>query len=402
MAEVMVQVRDLGKRYRTGEDFQSYDTLRDALERLVRRGRGRRRRRDEIWAVQDVSFEVERGEVLGIVGANGSGKTTVLKLVSRITEPTRGIVRTRGRTGAVLEIGTGFHPELTGAENIRLNAAVLGMSGREIQARLDEIVDFSGVETFLDTPLKRYSTGMRLRLAFAIAAHVEPEILAVDEVLAVGDAEFQRKCLDKMSEMKGGGRTVLFVSHDHGAVTQLCSRAIWLDRGRVRADGEATKVVAEYLGSISHRGGIAKLDVPSAPAFISSIALVEPGGEPLAAVERGEPIELRVDVEASRQVPGLDVGLSILNRRGVRVLDEAWLDGPRPPIGLGHTSLTLTLPGILTAGRYVVGIWVGDSSEAFQEQEALSFDVLPRPDDRADDYRNRIAQPPVRWSAAGP
>ena len=244
----------LGKRYDLGEREQ-YRALRDVLARAPRKLAGRVRQsgeaggaRQHAWALRDVTFDVQPGEVLGIIGRNGAGKSTLLKILSRITRPTEGRAVMRGRVGSLLEVGSGFHPELTGAENIRLNGAILGMPKADIERRFDDIVSFSGVERFLDTPVKRYSTGMYMRLAFAVAAHLEPDILVIDEVLAVGDAEFQRKCLGRMSELAGGrGRTVLFVSHDLDAVGQLCPRSIWLDRGRVCADGPSDDVIARYL-----------------------------------------------------------------------------------------------------------------------------------------------------------
>ena len=249
-----IEVSRLGKRYTLGERDQ-YQALRDVLASAPRRMVGRMRagsteggHRPQTWALRDVDFEVEPGEVLGIIGHNGAGKSTLLKILSRITRPTEGRALMRGRVGSLLEVGSGFHPELTGKENILLNGAILGMRRAETEARFDEIVAFSGLERFLDTPVKRYSTGMYMRLAFAVAAHLEPEILVVDEVLAVGDAEFQQKCLGRMSELSGGhGRTVLFVSHNLDAVKQLCHRAIWLDSGQVRADGPTAEVVNHYL-----------------------------------------------------------------------------------------------------------------------------------------------------------
>jgi ABC-type polysaccharide/polyol phosphate transport system ATPase subunit len=396
MADVVVAADRLGKRYLVGEDLDAYDTLRGAISRLAKRERPRRR--PELWALRDVSFEVERGEVLGIVGANGSGKTTTLKLVSRITRPTSGSVRTRGRVGSVLEIGTGFHPELTGRENVLMNAAILGMSRRELRGRFDEIVDFSGIEPFIDTPLKRYSSGMRLRLAFAVVAHVEPEILAIDEVLAVGDAEFQRKCLGRMSELQREGRTVLFVSHDHGAVTQLCNRALWLDHGNVRAEGDPADVVASYLRSVGTGAGSATLQTDeTGDAVVRTVAVLGPQGEAVGSLMRGEAITLRLEVEVARQIPGLDVSFYLTNGRGVLVIDEAWLDAPRPPLGPGLHTIYVQVPGILNPDRYLATVWVGDATAAFQEQEALSFEVLPRPEDRGDDYRIRVVRPEARW-----
>src|SRR6202011_3679487 len=243
MSDAIITVEGLGKKYRLGQrSNERYTALRDVLtdkaKSLFRRNGNprsdiRNPQSNEIWALRDVSFEVKQGEVIGIIGRNGAGKSTLLKILSRITEPTTGRVRLKGRVASLLEVGTGFHPELTGRENIFLNGAVLGMTRAEIQRKFDEIIDFAEVEKFLDTPVKRYSSGMYVRLAFAVAAHLEPEILVVDEVLAVGDAEFQKKCLGKMQEVSRGGRTVLFVSHNMSAVARLCSRGMLLHSGRI-------------------------------------------------------------------------------------------------------------------------------------------------------------------------
>lgn len=240
-----VKVSHVGKRYRLG-GLEPYRTLRDKIMNIAR-GQNGDARQEQIWALKDVSFEVKQGEVLGIIGRNGAGKSTLLKLLSRITTPDTGSIELEGRVGALLEVGTGFHPELSGRENIYMNGAILGMSRRDIDRKFDEIVAFSGVESFLDTPVKRYSSGMRVRLGFAVAAHLEPEILVIDEVLAVGDAEFQRKCLGRMNQVATEGRTVLFVSHQMEAVQSLCSRAIWLDQGGVVEEGFPDVVIPNYL-----------------------------------------------------------------------------------------------------------------------------------------------------------
>lgn len=263
MGNAAIRVEGLGKRYRLGERAP-YQMLRDTLTRavtaplrsLVERVNGdgapsKTKDRKHIWALSDVSFEVERGAVLGIIGRNGSGKSTLLKILARVTEPTTGWAAIQGRVGALLEVGTGFHPELTGGENIYLSAAILGMSKLEIKQRFDEIVVFAGIDKFLDTPVKHYSSGMYLRLAFAVAAHVDPEILLLDEVLAVGDGAFREKCYTKVRESKASGRTVLLVSHDLSSVRSLCSRAVWLEGGRVQAVGDTSEVVDQYLKRIS-------------------------------------------------------------------------------------------------------------------------------------------------------
>ena len=244
MAAIAIRVKDLGKQFHLGENVR-YRTVRESWRQLL--GRGKEKSKDDIlWALRNVSFDVKQGEVVGVIGRNGAGKSTLLKILSRITRPTEGMADIHGRVGSLLEVGTGFHPELTGRENIYLNGAILGMTGREVKAKFDDIVAFAEIEKFLDTPVKRYSSGMYVRLAFAVAAHLEPEILLVDEVLAVGDAQFQRKCLGKMGDVAGHGRTVLFVSHNLGAVAGLCNRCLLIDGGRLTAYGDTDKVIEEY------------------------------------------------------------------------------------------------------------------------------------------------------------
>ncbi len=256
MSGIAVEVENLGKKYILGEKVSYYalrDTLAHMVKHAIRKIFSRKsydvntlKKRAFIWALKNVSFTVEKGEVIGIIGRNGAGKTTLLKILARVTEPTEGWAKLYGRTGSLLEIGTGFHYELTGRENIYLNGAILGMKKKEMDEKFDEIVEFAGIEEFLDTPLKRYSIGMQLRLAFSVAAHLEPEILLVDEVLAVGDLEFQKKCLGKMEEVSRGGRTVLFVSHQMNQIRRLCNRVIWLDHGSIRKIGPAHEVVSAY------------------------------------------------------------------------------------------------------------------------------------------------------------
>ena len=257
MSDVAIRVEGLGKRYRIGASRRRERTVRAFLRRAALspfdylRSTLRGPSEEEIlWALRDVSFEVGCGEVIGIIGANGAGKSTLLKILARITEPTEGRAELHGRIGSLLEVGTGFHPELTGRENIFFSGTILGMKRREIRAQFDEIVDFSGVEKFIDTPVKRYSSGMRVRLGFAVAAHLRPEILLIDEVLAVGDAEFQKKCLGKMGDVAKGGRTVLFVSHNMGAIRNLCARACLIDSGRLTMDGEPRSVIDHYTSSV--------------------------------------------------------------------------------------------------------------------------------------------------------
>lgn len=310
MAKAIV-VDELGKRYRIGQLQSAYGTLRDALaegtSRVVRRERAPSY--EEIWALRDVSFDVPEGEVLGVLGRNGAGKSTLLKILTRITNPTTGTATIRGRVGSLLEVGTGFHPELTGRENIFLNGSILGMKRKEILRKYDEIVEFSGVEKFIDTPVKRYSSGMSVRLAFAVAAHLEPEILLVDEVLAVGDAEFQRRCLGRMEDISLTGRTVLFVSHNMQTLTSLCNRAIWLDQGGIVRDGKASDVVAEYLqagfGTGSHREWP---DIETAPGnqyVRMRFVRVVQDGEVTDAVDVRQPIGIEIGLRVFENAPPL-------------------------------------------------------------------------------------------------
>ena len=398
-----IEVERVGKRYALGEEFERYQTLRESLGSSFRR---RKRLREEppreIWALNDVSLAVDDGETVGILGRNGAGKTTLLKVLARISEPTTGVARTRGRVGALLEVGTGFHPELTGRENIYLNGAVLGMSRADIRRHFDEIVGFADVERFLDTPLKRYSAGMYLRLAFAVAAHLEPEIVVVDEVLAVGDAEFQKKCLGKMSEFGREGRTVLFVSHDLGAVSRLCRRAVWLDRGSVAADGTTSDVVERYLESVATREKRFDFAVePKKPLQPLSIGVADEFGTILDAPVRGDPLSLHVRFLARRPIAGFDLAFSILNGRGVRVLEEVWSDtrdGVGVSIEQGEYDAFVTIPPLLPAGDYVVALWMGTHYETFVEDEVLSLRVEPRVDDRREWVeRHRAVQPSVSW-----
>jgi ABC-type polysaccharide/polyol phosphate transport system ATPase subunit len=390
-----IEVHEVAKRYRIGGRWGT--TVRDALS--FRRSRDADR---YFWALRGVSFLADEGEVVGIIGRNGAGKTTVLKILSRITEPTAGVARMRGRVGSLLEVGTGFHPELTGRDNIFLNGAILGMKRSEIRKRFYDIVEFAGVERFLDTPVKRYSSGMYLRLAFAVAAHVEPDIVAVDEVLAVGDAEFQRRCLGKMSEFAREGRTVVFVSHDLGAIAQMCERAIWLDGGEVRYDGPAARGIELYLAERS-------LQVPQVEFLgdeekevqVLSVALTDEDGAQVDAPVRDRPFAIRVRFVVRRDVGGVDVGLSLLTRSGARVLEENWSDGTQglaPAAGTGVWDVSMLVPPVLAANDYSVGVSIASPYQRFVDDEVLTFQLWPRQDDRREVRdRNRIVQPKVVW-----
>jgi lipopolysaccharide transport system ATP-binding protein len=316
VTELALRIDGLGKTFRIGGRHEPYRTLRDSLRDVVvgpfRRLRERAEPDREFWALRDVSFDVRRGEVVGIIGRNGAGKSTLLKILSRITEPTLGRVGIRGRVGSLLEVGTGFHPELTGRENVFLNGAILGMKRTEIAAKFDEIVAFAELDEFLDTPVKHYSSGMYTRLAFSVAAHLEPDILIVDEVLAVGDAQFQAKCLGKMGDVASEGRTVLFVSHNMHVVQKLCSRAIWIDGGHIRKDGSAAEVVRGYLGSMSGTGALAEKRADSETAAKAAYfdSWHVDGDEPHASPV-GKNLTLVFDVAVRTRTRGVVFGLAV-------------------------------------------------------------------------------------------
>jgi homopolymeric O-antigen transport system ATP-binding protein len=361
-SEPVIDAQSVGKRYRLGRR-ESYGALRDVLAgamtapvRLLRRGHGEPA--PELAALDDVSFSVARGEVLGLIGANGAGKSTLLKVLSRITEPTEGRVVIRGRVGSLLEVGTGFHPELTGRENIFLNGTILGMRKAEIDRRFDEIVEFSGVSRFLDTPVKRYSSGMQVRLAFAVAAHLEPEILLVDEVLAVGDAEFQQRCLGRMREVTQEGRTVVFVSHNLSAIRSLCDRALVLEKGRLVFDGATDEAVHRYLGQGESDTAVVEGDelalhltksrvYGDAPFFhCTRIATVDERGVASASFRSDEEIAIAVDYTVERPVPSLRVLVTLTDENQSTVLRTETLDDPDSGISLepGTYRSIVTIP----------------------------------------------------------
>jgi lipopolysaccharide transport system ATP-binding protein len=334
MARFSVRANGLGKQYQIGQLHSGYDTLREQLVRLARPRAHGTRHGETFWALHDVSFEVNEGDVVGIIGRNGAGKTTLLRLLSRITEPTVGYADVRGRVGSLLEVGTGFHPELTGRENIFLNGAILGMSRREIVRKFDEIVEFAMVERFIDTPVKRYSSGMYVRLAFSVAAHLEPEILIVDEVLAVGDIEFQKRSLGKMDEIGASGRTVIFVSHNMSTISRLCERAILLDAGRVVDDGPTERVVARYLtGEHGMSAERSWPDVETAPGDsvvrLRSVRAVDHLSATTESVDVREPVGVELVLDVIGEGPAFVPWIALYTEQGNHVfsamdVDPAW------------------------------------------------------------------------------
>ena len=387
MGEIAIRAEGLGKSYRINHEAQaSYRTLRESLAsfaaRPFRRGSGSSH--ETIWALKDVSFEIQRGEAVGIIGRNGAGKSTLLKILSRITRPTVGRAEVHGRSGSLLEVGTGFHSELTGRENIFLNGAILGMSRREIRQRFDEIVAFAETERFLDTPVKRYSSGMYMRLAFAVAAHLETDILVVDEVLAVGDAEFQRKCLGKMQDVAGQGRTVLFVSHNLAAVTRLCTRALLVDKGELRMDGRAEEVIATYATGTSHAGRVELRApdshvVPSGAKFLSA-ELRNRAGDVSADYSIGEDVTVAFRLRLSDDLPRTRLAIGIRASEGTPiVLAQDDDSGFRVGQDVDMCDVAVTFRDIrLYPGSYLVSLWVhgAHNAEVFDHAEdCLEFRV---------------------------
>jgi lipopolysaccharide transport system ATP-binding protein len=385
----VIAVEGLAKEYTLGEHQAAYGTLRESLVHAGRRltGREHKGHGEKIWALTDVSLEVQQGEVLGVIGRNGAGKSTLLKILTRITTPTAGRAEIRGRVGSLLEVGTGFHPELTGRENVYLNGAILGMKKREIDRRYEEIVDFSGVEKFIDTPVKRYSSGMYVRLAFAVAAHLEPEILLVDEVLSVGDAEFQRRCLGRMEELGSSGRTVVFVSHMLSAVAQLCDRAIQIDGGRVVGDGRPADVIANYLHQTHSSGSTREWTDDDAPgndlARIVAVRLVPHDGMPPGVADVRHPIAIEVTFKVLCDGKPVFPKLKVLDHQGAVAFnaldtDERWLEPARP----GEYVSTAWIPGnLLNEGSVIVEAAICSIDFPKLEHhaavyEAISFEVL--------------------------
>lgn len=379
-SETAIHIENLGKRYRLGVRRDRYPTLRARLgdaaaspfRRAARRlrygARGRRPDEDSmIWALRGVSLDIQAGEVVGIVGRNGAGKSTLLKILSRITEPTEGSATLRGRLGSLLEVGTGFHPELTGRENIFLNGAILGMRRVEIARKFDEIVDFSGVERFIDTAVKHYSSGMFVRLAFAVAAHLETDILLVDEVLSVGDAAFQQKCLGKMGSIARTGRTIVFVSHNMAAVNRLCGRAIWLDDGGVRTDGHSGDVIAAYLssgststGEVQWRDGFANAGVSE--FRLESLRVTGADARPSGQLDARAPFTFTILYRVLRPLPVCRVGIILQSADGITLFDtyDSDHEAYAVPRGPGLYTSHCTVPGmLLSPGRYFVSVNAG-------------------------------------------
>jgi lipopolysaccharide transport system ATP-binding protein len=406
MSDAVITVENLSKSYLVGhrsadQGHKRYTALRDVIVDEVRKFtrnavntvRGRQivlgDQVEEFWALKDVSFEVKRGEVVGIIGRNGAGKSTLLKIMSRITEPTQGRVLLRGRVASLLEVGTGFHPELTGRENIYLNGAILGMTRAEIRRKFDEIVAFAEVEKFLDTPVKHYSSGMYVRLAFAVAAHLEPEILVVDEVLAVGDAEFQEKCLGKMKGVASSeGRTVLFVSHNMAAVQQLCHNALWLDHGGARKIGPTAQVVQAYSGSVrdATRSGVLSTGRLTGDGQVKllSYEVTDAHGRSNSPPGTKEDVLIHVRIEARNRIAKPAYGISIVNERGVLMtcVNTVELAVTQPELPEGESTICVRIKRTnFLPGYYTASFWVMNPQTHIyaMTEDAIVFEIAQAP-----------------------
>lgn len=421
----IISVNGIGKKYRLNGSGPAHDTLRDMLASLVSRKRpepaaeaapaGPR----EFWALKDVSFDVNEGEVVGIVGRNGAGKSTLLKILSRITTPTAGEAILNGRVGSLLEVGTGFHPELTGRENVYFNGTILGLRKHEIKARFDEIVAFSGIEAFIDTPIKRYSSGMKMRLAFSVAAHLEPEIMIIDEVLAVGDVDFQNKCLGKMRDVASAGRTVLFVSHNMNAVMQLCSRIVWLERGQLKADSrDVHETCGRYLlGSEGVVNGA--YDPALSGAFeceyftLNNFRVADENGKTLNKPTPGnKDIFVEIDVFVKKLDPSLNFGFSIIDEQGTELMWSLTTDTDAsqwPEINVGRNVLRTKIPSrLLNEDRYRVDFFASLHMLAWLSQPgntniSVSFQIAGELSDSPYWHARRpgVIAPVLTWESVG-
>ncbi len=421
---IAISVKNLGKRYQIGaaESKFRYNMLRDVIMdtvyapvRIAKAMVGKSERRSNqnfVWALDDVSFDLEEGKVLGIVGRNGAGKSTLLKILSRVTEPTTGTVTVRGRVGSLLEVGTGFHPELTGRENIYMNGAILGMKRAEIDSKFDEMVEFSEVSQFIDTPVKRYSSGMYLRLAFAVAAHLEPEILVVDEVLAVGDAEFQRKCLGKMNDVAQQGRTVLFVSHNMSAILRLTQEAIVLKKGRLIKRAPTAEAVDFYLSSGQAESGQRVWEADDVPAASEpfrpvAIRIKDRSGKVVDTIRSTEPLTVEWEYQVNAPITGLRVGMYLSTMRGEYVFTAFDTDdaqqyeqfGSRQP---GRYISRCEIPAdFFNEGRYSLGVNASSFGvkRYFMDENALSFnvDISGAPGMQWAEVRQGPVRPRLHW-----
>jgi len=381
-----ISARNLSKKYRIGQ-FHGLTTFRETIVNALRYPFRKDNSENFIWALRNLNFDVAQGEVIGVVGRNGSGKSTLLKLLSKITYATDGTARVRGRVASLLEVGTGFHSELSGRENIYLNGSIMGMRKKEIDAKIDKIVAFAGVEKFLDTPIKRFSSGMHLRLGFAVAAHLEPDVLLVDEVLAVGDVEFQKRCLKAMDDLHGGGRTVLFVSHNMAAIENHCSRTLWIENGELRRDGNTTDVIKEYMttftsakqasfdfASVSSRRGSGEIQY-------TAMEILDLNREQKNLIRSGDGLVFRLHYKANTKVTNPHFGIVLSSDLGTKITSlSTWGSGYSIPViepGEGYIDLEMEFLNLMP-GRFHLTLWLAGVGPSFDRLENCAyFDVEP-------------------------
>lgn len=388
MSSIIIKAEDISKQYRLGSigtrtlanDFKRWmHTVRGKEDPFLKIGeandRSTKGNSEYVWALKDINFEIERGEVVGIIGKNGAGKSTLLKILSRVTSPTTGQITVNGRMASLLEVGTGFHPELTGRENVFLNGAIMGMSKSEIRSKFDEIIDFSGVERYIDTPVKRYSSGMYVRLAFAVAAHLEPEILIIDEVLAVGDAEFQKKCLGKMKDVSGQGRTVLFVSHNMAAIQSLCSKSIYLKNGTIQQVGQTDKIISYYLGNELKMGDEVTFN-PSKeqPASVTRLTLLDRNNNKSGSYLAGESLKFSFDIE-TEMAGNYHMAIGIASAMDVNIYTES---SETMQMSAGKYTLIYENNLVkLAPGNYAMTFNFKFNGKTIQyEEKVINFEVL--------------------------
>lgn len=417
MANSVIKVENVGKLYHLGQvgtGTMSHDLnrwwhkVRGKEDPYLKLGEANDRTKkgasEIVWALRDINFEVKQGEVLGIIGKNGAGKSTLLKILSRVTTPTVGEIKVKGRIASLLEVGTGFHPELTGRENIFLNGAILGMSKQEIRSKFDEIVDFSGVERYIDTPVKRYSSGMYVRLAFGVAAHLEPEILIVDEVLAVGDAEFQKKCLGKMKDVSGQGRTVLFVSHNMAAVKLLCSRGIILENGTIAQEGDINGIVDRYLNLTADKGNVGSVEFPKTSKHLQilKVSILDYNGMIINnPIPVDQSFKVKINYKFEKKISKVHLTFIVVNSSGETVyfLDRRDYAFNFATVDAGNYESTLELKSpLFKPGKYYLTFGCGDEDEHIDDHkfQVLSFTIdgsmLARPN------RDGFLYLPIEWN----
>ena len=401
--EPVIKIKNLGKRYNINHRRAGgYVALRDVIGNIIKRpfkfaktkakqvlGR---ETKEEFWALKDINLEVNKGDVIGVIGKNGAGKSTLLKILTQITPPTEGEVVIKGKVASLLEVGTGFHPELTGRENILLNGAIMGMTRKEIERKFDQIVEFSGVSQFLDTPVKRYSSGMYVRLAFSVAAHLEPDILLIDEVLAVGDAEFQRKCLGKMDEVtRQAGRTIIFVSHNMAAVQKLCRKVVLLNKGKIEMIGETAKVIEHYLNSDSSAETVMEFEEDkNKEAQFLSVKIENKDGKPMSSLPNDEEWKINIKYKANEQLPKTMIAAEFYSSSGVMFYMSAQADGKTAiaDIEKGTYETTLTIPALfLNPNSYFIGLSIqSPRRKIYDGIENLPLTLYPSGKYAKDDY----------------